>query len=423
MIEIAIRKALFNFRIYFLFLTATIVILTLWLIVSYKKQLASIAVAQAQPALIKGDYRGAIVGINLSVGSDFKFVLFRTADDQVPVVIPPGYEDPSLGYSFTIDVKPLGFQEAIGSVEFGLNLSPLILLALFLFALGVAAMVFLSRRMAKRLREDYDRSLVIEQKEAFNRLATQVSHDIRSPLSALNFALASLNEIPDEKRLIIKNAAERINEIARDLLEKYESPSAFNVIAEDINKPDLKLETVVLSDLIEHIIKEKQLVLPSESKIVISLDIADDLKDLTCRLDKKVMSRVLSNIINNAIEACDKDGRIIVALRDSKEVISIIINDNGKGIPQDVLRRLGKERISYGKNKTDSGTGIGVLHARQSVENMGGSFTIQSRVGVGTQVTISFPKSAHTSTTSLSVKDVNPPNSSHQKKRFRAIFR
>jgi signal transduction histidine kinase len=59
-----------------------------------------------------------------------------------------------------------------------------------------------------------------ESLRVLSEVASQVAHDIRSPLSALNMVSSELGEVPEEKRLLIRNSIQRINDIANDLLAK-----------------------------------------------------------------------------------------------------------------------------------------------------------------------------------------------------------
>src|SRR5262249_6411808 len=80
---------------------------------------------------------------------------------------------------------------------------------------------------------------------SYNQLAAQVSHDIRSPLSALRMASAGLSEIPEERKLLMQTAIERINEISQSLLkrklagvsapEPMETPRKFIIVADVVN--------------------------------------------------------------------------------------------------------------------------------------------------------------------------------------------
>jgi anti-sigma regulatory factor (Ser/Thr protein kinase) len=103
--------------------------------------------------------------------------------------------------------------------------------------------------------------------------------------------------------------------------------------------------------------------------------------------------RLLSNLINNSVEAMGDHGKVEVRVSCSEDrsEIKLAIQDNGKGIPSEVLERVGSRGYSFEKNQ---GSGLGLFHARSSVEAWGGSLDIKSKLGSGTTVTLSIPTCA-----------------------------
>lgn len=235
--------------------------------------------------------------------------------------------------------------------------------------------------------------------EAVSSMATQVAHDIRSPLSAIDTVIQSLPEIPKDKRSLLQSASSRINGIANDLLRTYKQTALMSASAE-AKYADLlpELKHVVLAEMLKSIEAETIARFEDKSKVKLRLDVMH-LIGAVCHVNEIELGRAISNLINNAIEALDgiTHGLVTLALRPSGDKeIGIIISDNGRGIPDGVLTKLGKERVSAGKDGTASGTGIGVLHAARAIESMGGKFQIRSKTGVGTQVSITLPLAAAT---------------------------
>jgi signal transduction histidine kinase len=74
--------------------------------------------------------------------------------------------------------------------------------------------------LKNQLKDSQQKEIQLGSSARFADLAQQVSHDIRSPLSALNMMLSSLNELPEAKRLILRSASQRINDIANSLIQK-----------------------------------------------------------------------------------------------------------------------------------------------------------------------------------------------------------
>ncbi len=226
-------------------------------------------------------------------------------------------------------------------------------------------------------------------------LAKQVSHDIRSPLSALNMAVSTINDLREEKRLLIRNATQRINDIANDLLQKSKSTKI-----EKVNKAtstDLtstkELTNEFVPALIDILISEKRI----QYREFTDLDIDINFKNsfgAFAKVDSSELKRVLSNLINNSVEAFNNHiGKIAVTVyrQTDQNTVEIAIQDNGRGIPQHVLSELGKQSISYGKEGTNSGSGIGFYHAVKAIESFGGKLLLESKLGVGTVVRIILP--------------------------------
>ena len=98
--------------------------------------------------------------------------------------------------------------------------------------------------------------------------------------------------------------------------------------------------------------------------------------------------RVISNLVNNAAEVLGNHGRVEVTLSKHDDTVLISVSDNGKGIPPELLKKLGQRGETHGKA---GGSGLGLYHARTSVESWGGTFKIESEVGKGTAIKVFLP--------------------------------
>jgi len=99
--------------------------------------------------------------------------------------------------------------------------------------------------------------------------------------------------------------------------------------------------------------------------------------------------RLLSNLVNNAVEAFGEgSGTVSVGLSSRDGCVLVSVHDNGKGIPPEVLAKLGRRGETHGKG---GGSGLGLYHARTSAESWGGSLEITSEVGKGTTTTVLLP--------------------------------
>ncbi|OGR63024.1 MAG: hypothetical protein A2X31_00480 [Elusimicrobia bacterium GWB2_63_22] len=216
--------------------------------------------------------------------------------------------------------------------------------------------------------------------EALVNLSTQVAHDIRSPLAALGAAAKGL-DLPQEQRSMIDGAVARMQGIADDLLTRYRAPSAGPA------KP--KTSVLVLAGLVEQVVAEKRL--QHKDKPGVSIDFAAGAAEIKASVEPTEFQRLVSNLINNSVEAFSGPGTVSVALSALDHKVLLTVKDNGKGIPPEILARLGQKGETHGKA---GGTGLGVYHARKTVESWGGSFKIESESGKGTAVTLELPAAA-----------------------------
>jgi signal transduction histidine kinase len=222
-------------------------------------------------------------------------------------------------------------------------------------------------------------------------MASQVSHDIRSPLSALTMISNSLTEIPEEKRLIIRNASQRINDIANQLLMKSkESPTKVGE-----NSLNNKTRVELLSGIVDLLVSEKRIQFREKMGITIEADLSESY-GVFASINPMELKRVLSNLINNSVEAFESaTGVITIGIKKASEDRScLFVHDNGKGIPEHILKKLGQAGVTHGKEGTESGSGLGIYHAKKTIESFGGQFLIESQVGSGTTISFIF-KSEH----------------------------
>ena len=104
------------------------------------------------------------------------------------------------------------------------------------------------------------------------------------------------------------------------------------------------------------------------------------------------MERVVGHLIQNAIEACPRDGRVLVTLRRQDDNAVIEIRDNGAGMSEEFMRsRLFKPF----ETTKSAGMGVGVFESREYIQELGGRLDVASREGEGTSFTIILPLNGH----------------------------
>jgi cell cycle sensor histidine kinase DivJ len=109
--------------------------------------------------------------------------------------------------------------------------------------------------------------------------------------------------------------------------------------------------------------------------------------------DKRALNQILLNLLSNAIRFTDRGGRVTIGARAEAGNIVFVVEDNGVGINDEDLARVGEPyfqaRASY--DRRHAGTGLGFSIVKGLVRLHGGEVTIRSRIGEGTRVTVCLP--------------------------------
>jgi two-component system sensor histidine kinase BaeS len=110
--------------------------------------------------------------------------------------------------------------------------------------------------------------------------------------------------------------------------------------------------------------------------------------------DEARLSRVVGNLLDNALKYSERDQEVVVSLAMDGDGVGVLrVRDEGVGIPAEDLPHV-FERYYRGRNAIEQapGTGLGLTMVRQVVEQHGGSVAIESRVGGGTMVSLRLPR-------------------------------
>ena len=221
-----------------------------------------------------------------------------------------------------------------------------------------------------------------------SQLAVQVAHDIRSPLTTLKIALGSSLSLSKSERPLVENAIIRIEGIANELLQRnrQSTGTARTQVQVDSDKESLKKINPV--QILNSIVAEKRIEFSRLPSIKINLEISEGLSGTTILGSEVRLASIVSNLINNAVEAIADVGCVDVSSERINDDLRICVADNGKGVEPEDLNELTRQGFTSGK---DNGNGIGLHYARKSVEEWSGKLLILSRIGQGTKVVLVFP--------------------------------
>jgi signal transduction histidine kinase len=223
----------------------------------------------------------------------------------------------------------------------------------------------------------FDKRAELRASRARTELAAQVAHDIRSPLAAIELVVGGAGELPEDLRELLRGAAGRIRAIAQDVLASA--------------RPARAAAACAVCGVVDAIVAEKRLEWASRPGLRLESRREPGAARLAVRADSADFGRIVSNLLNNAAEAVDGAGEVRVAVALSHGLVSITVSDDGKGIAPELLPELGRRGATFGK---EGGSGLGLWHATQRAREWGGTLSIRSEPGRGTEVELRLPESS-----------------------------
>ena len=187
---------------------------------------------------------------------------------------------------------------------------------------------------------------------------------------------------------MLNSVTERINQIANSLLSQSNFLQSKKSASGDVKvKEHENFVRHELGPVLEAIVNEKVIQYSNHKRIVIEKDLAEGF-GLYSNFDKFEFCRIISNLINNSVEAIVESGFVKISIRKHQMSNMIVIHDSGKGMPKDFISQIGRKSFSFGK---ENGSGLGLYHATNTIEKFGGTLIFETREFVGTMVSIKLP--------------------------------
>ena len=227
---------------------------------------------------------------------------------------------------------------------------------------------------------DLNQAETLKVQASLVEMASQVVHNIRSPLSVLDNMLTIIkSHISETNHNTITRQLHQIRQIATNFLE-YNKKSLQDID----NKTDKAYCSLI--NILDTIIENKQ-VEWSHNQCNITI-ISKTSEFVWLYLNEYEFKSVLSNLLDNAYEAMpDEKHNIEISITNDINTLKITIKDQGRGIPKHEI-----ENILRGKTLKPTGNGIGLPSAIKYVKSLNGTLILTSTENIGTTVEISLPK-------------------------------
>ena len=227
------------------------------------------------------------------------------------------------------------------------------------------------------LREQYSGEK--KQKEYMADMLSDISHQIKTPLTAIQLMTELLEQpgLDEEKRL---QYAERIDSQVARITWLIRNLLALSQIEAGMLR--MKMAPVELTELTEDITASLDIMAELKGVALVT-----DIPAVTLNADRHWLREALMNIIKNCIEHTDEGGKVDISARQNNIFTEITIEDNGSGISESDLPHI-FERFYKAENASAQSVGIGLALAKQIIGGHGGIIDAASTKGVGTRFTI-----------------------------------
>jgi len=224
---------------------------------------------------------------------------------------------------------------------------------------------------------------------AQREFVANVSHELRTPLTSIKGACEAILEHPDMPDELRRNfldmavsESDRMTRIVQDLL----------VLSRlDNDRTRWQISEYEVNDSVRHVCN----VLRSEAVKHRHALVFDEIAETgSITADREKIEQVMINIVGNAIKYTKDGGVIRVSAEGDESTVRISVRDNGVGIPEEDVPHIFERfyRVEKSRTAETGGTGLGLAIAREIALAHGGDITISSKLGRGTEMTITLPR-------------------------------
>ena len=233
-------------------------------------------------------------------------------------------------------------------------------------------------KMVEMLNDSVKKLSKSNKEQAWREMAKQVAHEIKNPLTPMRLSIQSFQRNFDKNDSKFKS---RLDEFSKTLIQQIDTmstiASAFSNFAEMPAQQGEKINIIETTKLALKIFKENYIVFSSE------------FEDLQVRIDRTQIVRIITNLIKNALEACEliKEPKVQVIIEKKKKEVLISVIDNGEGISKELKNKIFEPKFT---TKT-SGMGLGLGMVKNLVDSYDGRISVRSKIDTGTTFSITFP--------------------------------
>lgn len=268
----------------------------------------------------------------------------------------------------------LSFEYFFKDIKVSLEDFLMLLIIIFIYYFLAFSILYLFRIIDK-LESLNETIKILEKDKTIKDALFKLTHEIKNPLAVCKGYLDMIDINKQEK-------AEKYISIM-----KQEVDRSLNIISDfvEYNKIKIKKEQIDLNCLLDDVYDSFK-ILVNNKKVKLEYKDRDD-EEIYFEGDYERLKQVLINLLKNALEATEENGRIEIYSNIYKKHLEIIIKDNGKGMSKETLEKI-KEMFYTTKQ---NGTGLGVALSNEIIKSHNGELIFESETNKGTTATIRLP--------------------------------
>lgn len=220
-----------------------------------------------------------------------------------------------------------------------------------------------------------------------------VSHELKTPLAAIKAysetLLMGALEDPDIRFRFVTSIGEQANKLEQ-LIRGLMQLSRIQTMPEK-----LTLSPIHLGDVVSSVIKEHRTVAESNQiKIDDRIGMLPDSSEVVVLAEFDALRTILGNLLSNAIRYSKQGGQVTLTTEIQEDRISLLVIDQGVGIPASDLDRIFERfyTVDKARSRDSGGTGLGLAIVKHLTIAIGGNISVQSKLGVGSTFRLSLQR-------------------------------
>lgn len=225
-----------------------------------------------------------------------------------------------------------------------------------------------------------------QSEQAYKRLMTSLSHDVKTPLASLVGYLEAIENglvTGEEKESYIRVAVEKAYHL-KNFVE-----TLFEWVKLDAKEQVFHFELCDFNELTRNIVAEW---VPTLEYRNFEYDFDIPEYEYSLRVDPHAYTRILNNLFQNALTHSGGN-KLALQLLENEQQVKIIISDNGKGISSTDIPHIFERMYQCDRSRSSGGNGLGLSITMELVNALGGKIKVDSKQGMGATFTILFSKS------------------------------